>query len=169
LAFGISGVILLSLGKATKPTVVQIKQQIWGGAFVGIAFLFFGVTCIIGSKISAKPEVTGTLRNLRQFDGRRNKSSQFQVVYGSERTHILSCPYNGNSLQEGETVFVRYLDFDHSILYLRVLDGPNAGFTLDFPVRPWLGSISILISLPAFWLALAGVCKTRSSGSLQSS
>jgi hypothetical protein len=168
LALVIPGAVLVSLGRSKNPTDGQIKSQIWGGVLLGIAFLFFGFTCIVGTKISAQPEVTGILTNLRQFDGGHNKSAQFQVVHGSEPTHILSCRYNGSSLQDGETVFVRYLDFDHSILYLRVLDGPHAGFTVALPARPWLGAIVMPISLASFWLAYVGVCKIRSSNRLQS-
>jgi hypothetical protein len=168
LALKIPGAILLSRARSKTPTTVQIKQQIWGGALCGIGLLFFGIVCIIGTKMSARPETTGTLVNLRRIDGRHTRSSQFQIMQGAAQTHILSCPYIGDSLQEGQTVFVRYLEFDHSILYLRVLDGPSAGFTLDYPLRPWLGLVLVFASPLSFWLTYTGRRKLHSSNTLQS-
>ena len=168
LALLIPAIILLSLGNAKSPTSTQSQQLIWGGILSGTAFAFFGVACIVGTKLSAQPEITGTLTNLRQFNSQHSHSSQFVIAADHQRTHILSCPYNGSSLQEGQTVFVRYLEFDHSVLYLRVLDGSNAGFSFSQSASSWSSVIMFPISMASYYLVFCGLCKLRHNRHLQS-
>ncbi len=151
----IPGVLLLILGKSRQPTASQRKRLRRGGILCGIAFTYFGLATIIGTKMSARPEVTGVIQNLRQYDGRRNQSSVFKIDYAGGETSDLTCGYNGSALSEGETVFVRYLEFDHSILYLKILSGPNAGWSLTVPADAWLGLVVIVIAGVPFYLALA--------------
>jgi hypothetical protein len=151
----IPGVLLLILGKSNQPTASQRKRLRSGGILCGIAFTYFGLATILGTKMSARPEVTGVIDGLRQYNGRRNQSSTFKVDYGGGETTDLTCGYNGTALREGETVFVRYLEFDHSILYLRVLSGPNAGWSLNVPADGWLGLIVIVIAGASFYAAYA--------------
>jgi hypothetical protein len=149
----IPGVIFLILGKSNKPTASQRRKLRWGGILCGVAFAYFGIVTIVETKLSAQPEVTGVVEDLRQFDGRRNKSSVFKVANSNGQTASLTCGYNGSALVEGESVFVRYLEFDHSILYLKVLSGPNAGWSLNVSADPWLGLIFVVLALVSFYAA----------------
>ncbi len=151
----IPGVLLLMLGKSRQPTASQRRRLRQGGILCGIAFTYFDLATIIGTKMSARPEATGVIQDLRQYDGHRNQSSVFKVGYADGETSDLTCGYNGSALSEGETVFVRYLEFDHSILYLRVLSGPSAGWSLTVPADAWLGLIFIVIGGVSFYSGLA--------------
>ncbi len=121
----IPGLLFLILGKSSQPTASQRKRLRRGGILCGIAFTYFGLATILGTKMSARPRFRVSAEALRQYNGRRNQSSTFKVDYGGGETTDLTCGYNGTALGEGETVFVRYLEFDHSILYLRVQSRPN--------------------------------------------
>ena len=67
------------------------------GILCGIAFTYFGLATIIGTKMSARPEVTGVVQNLRQYDGRRNQSSVLKIDYAGGETSDLTCGYNGSA------------------------------------------------------------------------
>lgn len=150
----IPGLVLLILGKARQPTTAQRKQLRIGGMICGVAFTYFGLAMFIGTELSARPEITGVVRNLRQFDGRHNRSSTFSVEYAGGTASDLTCGYNGDALSENEKVFVRYLQFDHSVLYAKVLSGPHAGWSLTVPADAWLGLLLMPIAGASFYLAL---------------
>ena len=75
----------------------------------------------MGTRLYARPEITVVVRNLRQLDGGRNRSSTFSVEYAGEKTPDLTCGNNSSALSENETVFVQYLQFDTLGLYMKVL------------------------------------------------
>jgi hypothetical protein len=66
----IPGGLLLMLGKSRQPTASHRKRLGRRGILCGIAFTYFGIATIIGTKLSARPEVTGVVQNLRQYNGR---------------------------------------------------------------------------------------------------
>jgi hypothetical protein len=89
----IPGLVLLVLGEARQPTTAQRKQLRIGGMICGVAFTYFGLAMFIGTELSARPEITGVVRNLRQFDGRRNRSSTFSVENAGGKTSDLTSGY----------------------------------------------------------------------------
>jgi hypothetical protein len=63
----IPGVLLLILGKSRQPTASQRKRLRRGGILCGIAFTYFGLATIIGTKMSARPEVIQTAEEAKDF------------------------------------------------------------------------------------------------------
>jgi len=98
-----------------------------GLALEGTSFLLFGLLSMYFVYRSAKPSIEGTITQLKQFHG-KYPSSDFTVVSGSGQLAAIHCDYNGASLQTGERIRVRYIQYNGDLLDADILAGPAAGW-----------------------------------------
>ena len=77
----------------------------------------------------------------------RPSSSRFNLTDDSGRVTSIRCRYTGPGLREGDRAWVRYLEYNHTLIELTMLSGPYTGWRLQESAGEWGGG----------WFAVVGV------------
>jgi hypothetical protein len=112
------------------PGEAKAKWGFLGGVVFGVLFCFVALWNLIGIHTARHLSATGLIQNLQQQGG-RSSSSDFTVVPAGGQPLKVHSEFGGPNLHEGETVVVEELSFHSTLIHLRVLDGKNAGWTMN--------------------------------------
>jgi hypothetical protein len=119
---------------------------------IGVPACLFGLYNLVGDNLSKHSYATGVVTNMYLFHG-KGASSHFDVRSSDGSLLHADCDYVGDHLYERESVSVDTLSFDSTLIHLKVLDGPYAGWTLN-ERNGTLGSF-VMVALGSFFLFIA--------------
>jgi hypothetical protein len=124
-------VVLTIWARFRPPTLGRTRLLSLGFYLAGGGFFFFAAAGMYFIRSSDRITVEGSVQNLRQGPG-TNRASYFVIAYGQppQLSPRLSADYSGPRLADGEQVRVTYLSNTTTVTDLRVLAGPNSGFTI---------------------------------------
>ena len=147
----VSSGFLLSVGKLSQPTGPEKKRAMTGLVLFGVAMLYFTTVNWWETRRDPRPEITGRLQELSFYHTNRSEGSNFTVVVSHGAPVRLGSSYTGDRLNGEPMVRVRYLGFDHTVLSLKVLDGPAAGWELvQSEDSWWLTALGYALAMFAF-------------------
>jgi hypothetical protein len=144
------GLFMLSIGFLLWAGQLELGSKrgilrLTGVLLMAAAFLISACLRLFYIHTSKQTVVTGWITNLVVHHG-KHSSSRFYVVRVDGSYVRVDADYTGTSLQNGESVTAKVLDFDGTLLYLRVLEGSNQGWELT----EGNGTVTCL-----FWLAIS--------------
>ena len=137
----------------TNPQLRKPKWRAAGFAMEGAAFLFLCLVSLYFVHNSPRPEVTGYIENLRQWQTKSSGSHFFVADYGGRKFAVYA-HYNGPGIQQGQLATVRFMQYNQDLLELTMLSGPTQGWHLTEPYGStfWfvLGLVGVLFEVTAF-------------------
>jgi hypothetical protein len=150
------GLGCLVYGSQNKSNPALQRKWLRAGFFVeGVAFCLFGFSNIYLIGASPTPTIIGTVQHLRQFNG-KYPGSDFDVVSGDNPGHPIHARYNGPLVHNGDTVEVRFVQYDHSLLSLRRSSGEGRTFEIREVNQSKSSYLLSLFGLGFFAMALWG-------------
>jgi hypothetical protein len=119
---------------------------------VAVPVFGYGLCNLVGANLSKHSYANGVVTKMDVWH-KSGGSSHFDVRSSDGNLLHADCDYVGDHLYEGESVSVDTLSFDSTLIHLKVLDGPYAGWTLN-ERNGTLGSLA-WIALGSYFLFIA--------------
>jgi hypothetical protein len=129
------------------------KRKKWSSLGITVestALFIFGSASLLQIHFSAQPTSTGSISHLVQHHG-KYPSSDFQLITTKGDNVALHADYSGIRLIENEQATVKFIQYNHTLIDLRMLTGPSQGWHLqesDGTLSCWL---LLLMGLAGFW------------------
>lgn len=146
-AMVLTGVALILYGSQRK---TQGERAWWQGVGLiaeGFAFLAFGSATLYFLRTSPRPQVEGYIWDVRQSFGRSHNSTRFMLTNTAGKAVQIRCKYHGTGIREGEKVRIRFIEYNHELLDMTVLDGPYELWQLQESSGEWNTLALTLIGL----------------------
>lgn len=141
-------------------TLTRLPQVGWqrfvSGCLLGSGFCLIGIVNLVETRRSGHSFATGVVSSVGRSQGRNPKTTL--VVLRADGTWLYAnCDYFGNHLLAGENVSIEVLDYESTLLHLKVLDGQFAGWTLNegdgslFSIFAIAVGLFLIVSTRAKW------------------